>query len=91
VGFDQEPIGINFTLSVGALAETLTVSGSQPSSERKEARTEPPSQNVINLQQRAAGVLPIRVEVPRAGTSHRFVTPLVIDRAATVSFKYKRR
>jgi hypothetical protein len=92
VPFNQEPTGVNFTLSVGALQETVTVSGQSPAERKNEAgRAEPPSQNVVNLQRRAAGVLPIRVEVPRAGTSHQFVKPLVIDQAATVSFKYKRR
>ena len=64
------------------MAETVVVSGNAPRVD---------TQSVINLQQRAAGVLPIRVDVPRAGTSHQFVKPLVIDQAATVSFKYKRR
>jgi hypothetical protein len=50
-----------------------------------------PSQNVINLQRRAAGVLPVRIDVPRAGTSHQFVKPLVVDQEATVMFRYKRR
>jgi len=50
-----------------------------------------PSVNVQNLQRRAAGVLPVRMEVPRAGTSHRFVKPLVIDEATVVSFRYRRR
>jgi hypothetical protein len=31
------------------------------------------------------------MEVPRAGTSHRFLKPLVIDEATVVSFRYKRR
>jgi carboxypeptidase family protein len=50
-----------------------------------------PSVNVQSLQRRAAGVLPVRVEIPRAGTSHRFVKPLVIDEETIVSFRYKRR
>ena len=54
-------------------------------------RLVPPSQNVINLQRRAAGVLPVRVDVPRAGTSFRFVRPLVVDQETVVGFKYKRR
>ena len=53
--------------------------------------SEAPSSNVIDLQRKTAGVLPVRVDVPRAGTSHRFVKPLVVDQAATVSFSYKRR
>jgi hypothetical protein len=50
-----------------------------------------PSLNVQNLQRRASGVLPVRMEVPRAGTSHRFVKPLVIDESTVVSFRYRRR
>jgi hypothetical protein len=54
-------------------------------------RADVPSANVQSLQRRAAGVLPIRIEVPRAGTSHRFVKPLVIDEETIVSFRYRRR
>jgi hypothetical protein len=50
-----------------------------------------PSEAVINLQKRAAGVLPVRVDVPRAGTSHQFVKPLLVDQEATVRLQYKRR
>ena len=46
---------------------------------------------MINLQRRAAGVLPVRVDVPRAGTSHRFVKPLVVDQETVVKLRYKRR
>lgn len=47
-----------------------------------------PSSNVLNLQRRVAGVLPVRVTVPREGTSHRFLRPLVVDEETTVSFRY---
>jgi hypothetical protein len=50
-----------------------------------------PSVNVQSLQRRAAGVLPVRIDVPRAGSSHRFVKPLVIDEETVVSFRYRRR
>jgi hypothetical protein len=49
------------------------------------------SQNVLNLQRRVAGVLPVRIDVPRTGKSHRFVRPLVLGDETEVSFKYKRR
>ena len=49
-----------------------------------------PSANVQSLQRRAAGVLPVRVDVPRSGASHRFVKPLVVDEETIVSFRYKR-
>ena len=57
----------------------------------REAQKQEPSQNVINLQKRAAGVLPVRVDVPRAGTSHQFIKPLVVDQETFVSLRYKRR
>ena len=50
-----------------------------------------PSANVQSLQRRAAGVLPVRIDVPRAGTSHRFLKPLVVDEETVVEFRYQRR
>jgi len=47
------------------------------------------SSNVVNLQRRVSGVLPIRVDVPKAGTSFRFVRPLVLDEETKVTFTYK--
>ncbi len=49
------------------------------------------SANVMNLQKRVAGVLPIAIEVPRAGTSFSFVRPLVLDEETKVTFSYKSR
>jgi hypothetical protein len=91
--FDDRSLRADFTLQVGALQETVTVTA-ESSKERKVAsdlRNQAPSQNVVNLQQRAAGVLPIRVDVPRAGTSHRFIKPLVVDQDTTVTLRYERR
>jgi hypothetical protein len=109
--FDQRPRQADLTLQVGAVQETVTVTGEAPlinnrSSESAQTihlnesktmsidgiqRADAPSANVQSLQRRAAGVLPIRIEVPRAGTSHRFVKPLVIDEETVVSFRYRRR
>jgi hypothetical protein len=50
-----------------------------------------PSNNVVSLQRRTAGVLPIRLDVPRAGTSLQFVKPLVVDQEVNVTLRYKRR
>ena len=50
-----------------------------------------PSQNIVNMQRKVAGVLPVRVDVPRAGTAYRFVRPLVLNEETSVSFRYKRR
>jgi hypothetical protein len=74
-----------------AMAETITVTGQVGGADqRQEQPMVAPSQNVVNLQQRAAGVLPIRVDVPRAGVSHQFVKPLVVGSEATVKLRYKR-
>jgi hypothetical protein len=64
--------------------------GEQSQATRAQAN-QAPSMNVQNLQRKAAGVLPVRIDVPRAGTSHRFVKPLVIDEETVVSFRYRRR
>src|SRR6266481_629162 len=47
------------------------------------------SANVYNLQKRVAGVLPVRVDVPRAGASYRFARALVLDEETKVTFAYK--
>jgi hypothetical protein len=49
------------------------------------------SANVVNLQRRVAGVLPVAIDVPRAGTSFSFVRPLVLDEETKVTFTYKSR
>src|SRR5258708_21853843 len=46
------------------------------------------SANVMNLQRRVAGVLPVAIDVPRAGTSFSFVRPLVLDEETKVTFSY---
>jgi Carboxypeptidase regulatory-like domain len=104
LSFDQRPVQVDFSLRGGSVTETVTVSGKTPQtattfdvadslkkSEESAQRLVEPSQNVINLQRRAAGVLPVRIDVPRAGTSHRFVRPLVVDQETVVALRYKRR
>jgi hypothetical protein len=49
------------------------------------------SANVVNLQRRVAGVLPVAIDVPRTGTSFSFVRPLVLDEETKVTFSYKSR
>jgi len=86
---------LNLTLELSGAIETVTVSAESPDAQvsQKAVRNEPqaPSENVQNLQRRASGVLPIRIEVPRAGVSYAFVKPLVVDEEALVTFKYKKR
>jgi hypothetical protein len=47
------------------------------------------SANVLDLQKRVAGVLPVRIDVPRAGNSYRFERALVLDEETKVTFTYK--
>ncbi len=47
------------------------------------------SANVTNLQRRVSGVLPVAIDVPRAGNSYRFVRPLVLDEETKLTFTYK--
>jgi hypothetical protein len=95
--FDGQGRRESIEMRVASISETVTVSGESPDGRYhvdrvdREPQTVPPSQNVINLQRRTSGVLPIRVDVPRAGTSHQFVKPLVIDQETTVTLRYKRR
>lgn len=52
-------------------------------------RTVALSANVANLQRRVSGVLPVRIDIPRAGTSYRFARPLVVDEETLLTFKYR--
>jgi hypothetical protein len=105
--FDQRSRQVDFTMQVGGLTETVTVEAEAPvlgvsrmftmdevrkrPEQQSQAAANVPSANVQSLQRRAAGVLPVKMEVPRAGTSHRFVKPLVIDEEVAVSFRYRQR
>jgi hypothetical protein len=98
----SRPIPFSLALNLGVATETVTVNASNgPDETREFLRLErnarkivaqqqtAASANVTNLQQRAAGVLPVRVDVPRAGNSYHFVRPLVLDEETKVSFTYK--
>ena len=83
-------------LDVGGAAETVEVladssEGRESHEEKKkqQAAQNAPSANVVNLQRRVAGVLPVAIDVPRAGTSFRFVRPLVLDEETKVRFSYR--
>ncbi len=92
------PIG----LQVAAATETVEVTASAQmmrlppgvardaiKDKKQEQQSAPASANVVNLQKRVAGVLPIAIDVPHAGTSFRFVRPLVVDEETKVTFSYK--
>ncbi len=93
------------TLSVGSVSESVEVTadtisalplnsrnyaqlqGLEANAKKREQNAA--SANVMNLQRRVAGVLPVAIEVPRTGTSFQFVRPLVLDEETKVTFTYK--
>jgi hypothetical protein len=98
----SDPRAYQIGLNVGAIANAITVqaealpvetSSSEISyGKHKKAAAPPPpppSTNVYNLQQRVAGVLPVAVDIPRAGASYRFLRPLVLNEETKLSFAYK--
>ena len=93
------PVPFVTTLSIAGLTETVEVIGTTSVGEyqrnqrdlKKQAAQQQlaASANVTSLQQRVSGVLPVRVDVPRAGNSYHFVRPLVLDEETKVTFTYK--
>jgi hypothetical protein len=77
-----------------AMIGTVTKSGKNSFHGNAQVQTQAQNQasaNVLNLQKRVAGVLPVPVDVPRAGTSFSFVRPLVLDEETKVTFSYRSR
>ena len=94
------PSTVSFPMSLASAAESVEVTvESTPMNGRDYSEMERPknapqkfaSANVVNLQKRVAGVLPVAIDVPRAGTSFSFVRPLVLDEETKVTFSYKSR
>jgi hypothetical protein len=101
----SRPGPISSTLRVGTVSEQVTVEAESLSmngrnymqfseldkKEKKQAQIaqNAPSLNVVNLQRRVAGVLPVAVDVPRAGMAFHFVRPLVVDEETKVTFGYR--
>jgi hypothetical protein len=93
----------DYPLSVQAATETVEVRASngrnftsldlerlqRDARKNAEKQQTAASSNVTNLQQRISGVLPVRIDVPRAGNSYNFVRPLVLDEETKVTFTYK--
>ena len=90
------------TLQVAASAETVTVDASTGTYDNRDAERadrearkqaqaaqNAPSSNVMNLQRRVAGVLPVAIDVPHAGTAFHFVRPLVVDEETKITFASK--
>lgn len=95
----NQPLRFDTVLNVGSVTESVTLNAEsanlalQSTAVPKDVTNAPapPSSNVTHLQKRVAGVLPIRVDVPRDGNSYRFMRPLVIDEETKVTFRYKSR
>jgi len=85
------PVGLTQTVQVMTEATEIRVSQRNERDARKNAEKQQTaaSSNVTNLQQRISGVLPVRIDVPRAGNSYNFVRPLVLDEETKVTFTYK--
>ncbi|HET7258737.1 MAG TPA: carboxypeptidase-like regulatory domain-containing protein [Candidatus Acidoferrum sp.] len=95
----NSPTSYNFSMQVGAVTESIEVqSGRDDRDEsrrierdlkKRASEAGPASSNVLDLQRRVAGVLPVRVDVPRTGNSYSFVRPLVLDEETKLTFNYK--
>jgi len=97
----SRPARMGTTLEIGNISESVTVTADGATLNTESARLEPtirknqlleltmPSQNVLNLQRKVAGILPVRIDVPRSGRSYRFVRPLVLDEETRITFQYK--
>ncbi len=82
------------TNTYSGTTQSTYAGASEGRKDRDEKKTEQraqniPSSNVLDLQKRVAGVLPVRVDVPRAGNSYRFARALVLDEETKVTFSYK--
>jgi hypothetical protein len=64
-------------------------SGGVVENKKRQDQAQQASANVFNLQKKVAGVLPVRVDVPRAGASYRFARALVLDEETKLTFNYK--
>ena len=98
----SRPLPFAFNLQVGSVNEMVTVQSQagngtlklapgieKQARKRAQEMENAASANVSSLQQRVSGVLPVAVDVPRAGNSYRFVRPLVLNEETKVTFTYK--
>ena len=98
-----QPGIIGTQLPVGTISEVVAVTGSSNNlmsidgvrrieeqiRQTRAQQLSTPSANVVNLQRRVAGILPVRIDVPKSGRSYRFVRTLVMDEETNISFNYK--
>lgn len=99
-----QPGLIGTTLEIGQVSEVVSVTAAgtgnnitidgvrrleEQARQNRAAQLQTPSANVTNLQRRVAGILPVRIDVPKSGRSYRFVRTLVMDEETRISFNYK--
>jgi hypothetical protein len=97
----SRPGHYSFRLDVGSVNESVMVTSGAVDMKKESQQIEKQARqnaaaadlaasvNVTALQNRVVGVLPIAVNVPRAGNSYRFVRPLVVDEETKVTFSYR--
>ncbi|HZV87711.1 MAG TPA: carboxypeptidase-like regulatory domain-containing protein [Candidatus Binatus sp.] len=93
------PTSVSFSLQIGNVSESIQINGKDEEKESRQIERDlkkdkaqvsnSASSNVLDLQRRVSGVLPVRVDVPRAGSSYSFVRPLVLDEETKITFTYK--
>jgi Carboxypeptidase regulatory-like domain len=101
---NSRPAQYMSTLQIGSASETVEVTAQAVAVDSRSiaqlekletgAKKQAPntaSANVLNLQRRVAGVLPVAMDVPRTGTSFEFARALVLDEETRVTFSYKSR
>ncbi len=100
VGYNANyPTSVSFSMQIGATADSIQITGKDEEKESRQIERDlkknqaqasnSASSNVLDLQRRVSGVLPVRVDVPRAGSSYSFVRPLVLDEETKITFTYK--
>jgi hypothetical protein len=99
----MQPGLIGTTLEPGVVSEVVTVTAlngmsidgvkraEEMARQSRAQQLSTPSANVTKLQGRVAGILPVRIDIPKSGRSYRFVRTLVMDEETTIAFNYKLR
>ena len=80
--------GTNLTDNAG-MANKGTRFGGDYKKQKEQQVQNQASNNVYNLQKKVSGVLPVRIDVPRAGNSYHFARALVLDEETKLTFNYK--
>ncbi len=88
--FSGATLGVGGGISGGAIGGPMEKKPKH-SKQQTDLQQNVASANVFNLQKKVSGVLPVRIDVPRAGASYRFARALVLDEETKLTFNYKTR